>query len=132
MEKRVTGIGGIFFKSQDPQKVRAWYEQHLGIPANEYGSIFAWRDKDDPQKEGTTVWNPFKAETKYFAPSQKDFMFNYRVENLTRLLELLKAEGVEQVGEMETYDYGKFAWIMDCEGNKIELWEPIDEPLKEA
>ena len=129
MEKRVTGIGGIFFKCNDPEKVKQWYTKHLGIPAGQYGAMFEWREKDKPEREATTVWNPFGNNTKYFEPSEKPFMFNYRVENLEELLKALKEEGVEQVGEMQSFDYGKFAWIMDCEGNKIELWEPIDEPL---
>lgn len=131
MEKRVTGIGGIFFKSTDPEKTRQWYAKHLGIPAQEYGAVFTWRDKDDKEKECSTVWNPFKQETKYFSPSDKSFMINYRVENLEELLKVLKEEGVEQVGEMQAFEYGKFAWIMDCEGTKIELWEPIDQPIIE-
>jgi predicted enzyme related to lactoylglutathione lyase len=131
MEKRVTGIGGIFFKCNEPEKVRSWYARHLGIPSNEYGGMFTWRDEHDKEKICTTAWNPFSKDTKYFNPSEKPFMFNYRVENLAELIKALKEEGVEQVGEMETYEYGKFAWILDCEGNKIELWEPIDEPLAE-
>lgn len=129
MEKRVSGIGGIFFKCSDPTKVKEWYSKHLGIKTNEYGGMFTWREEDDKEKIGTTAWNPFASNTKYFNPSEKPFMFNYRVHNLVALLALLKNEGVEQVGELEVYDYGKFAWIMDCDGNKIELWEPIDEPL---
>lgn len=124
MEKRVTGIGGIFFKCDDPKKVKEWYSKHLGIPATEYGAIFMWQGKDEKDKEGMTVWNTFTQSAKKFEPSQKQFMFNYRIENLEELLKALKTEGVEQIGEMESYDYGKFAWIMDCEGNKIELWEP--------
>ena len=105
-----------------------WYKQHLGIDATEYGAMFQWRDKEDSEKLGTTVWSTFKKDSKYFNPSDKDFMFNYRVENLAELLKLLKEEGVQVVGEMEEYDYGKFGWIMDPEGNKIELWEPIEAP----
>ena len=127
--KRVTGIGGVFFKCNDPEKTKQWYDKHLGIPSTEYGGCFFWRDRDNKDKECTTAWSPFKADTKYFAPSEKPFMFNYRVENLVELLKLLKEEGVEQVGEMQEFEYGKFAWIMDCEGNKVELWEPIDEPI---
>ena len=129
MQKRVTGIGGIFFKCDDPEKVKQWYAQHLGIPSTEYGGMFEWREKDEPDRIATTTWSPFSNNTKYFNPSEKPFMFNYRVENLEELLKVLKTEGVEQVGGMETYEYGKFAWIMDCEGNKVELWEPIDQPL---
>jgi len=129
MKKRVTGIGGIFFKCNDPEKTKQWYARHLGIPSNEYGGMFMWRDKDEKEKMGTTTWSPFSSNTKYFNPSEKPFMFNYRVENLEELLVTLKTEGVEQVGEMEVFEYGKFAWIMDCEGNKIELWEPVDQPI---
>jgi predicted enzyme related to lactoylglutathione lyase len=129
MKKRVTGLGGIFFKTQDPEKIKQWYQTHLGLPTNQYGSTFFWREADNSEHLGRTEWSPFKADTQYFAPSQKDFMFNYRVENLVELLEVLKQEGVQIVGEMEEYEYGKFAWILDPEGNKIELWEPIDEVL---
>jgi predicted enzyme related to lactoylglutathione lyase len=131
MEKRVTGIGGIFFKCNDPEKTKQWYAKHLGIPAGQYGAVFEWRDKDDKEKICATAWNTFSATTKHFNPSEKPFMFNYRVDNMEELLKALKAEGVEQVGEMQSFEYGKFAWIMDCEGNKIELWEPIDEPIIE-
>lgn len=129
MQKRVTGIGGIFFKCSDTNKVKEWYSKHLGIKTDEYGGMFTWRDETDKEKICTTAWSPFKQETKYFNPSEKPFMFNYRVENLVDLIALLKLEGIEQVGEIEVYDYGKFGWIMDCDGNKIELWEPIDVPL---
>ncbi|HLP11045.1 MAG TPA: VOC family protein [Flavobacteriales bacterium] len=131
MEKRVTGIGGIFFKCSDTEKVKDWYNKHLGIPTTQWGAMFEWRDKDDKEKMCTTTWSPFSSTTKHFSPSEKPFMFNYRVANLDALLKALKTEGVEQVGEMQTFEYGKFAWIMDCDGNKIELWEPIDEPIIE-
>lgn len=131
MKKRVTGIGGVFFKSSDPEKVKQWYDKHLGIPSSQYGAQFEWRDLDDKDKVCTTAWNPFKENTKYFEPSQKQFMINYRVENLVELLAALKEEGVEQVGELQEFEYGKFAWILDCEGNKIELWEPVDQALKD-
>lgn len=126
MKKRVTGIGGIFFKAKDPDHIKKWYEKHLGFPYDKYGCSFEWRHKG-ADKPGFTAWGPFEMDTKYYDPSKKDFMFNYRVENLEELLKVLKEEGVEVVGEMETYDYGKFGWIMDPEGNKIELWEPVDE-----
>ena len=125
--KRVTGIGGIFFKSNDPKAMREWYAKHLGLPVSEYGTMFEWRHADEPEKKGTTVWNPFKADTKYFEPSGREYMLNYRVENLEWLLGELKKEGVEQVGEMQVYEYGKFAHIVDPEGNKIELWEDTGE-----
>src|SRR5436853_4579200 len=116
--KRVTGIGGIFFKTKDPQKTKEWYNKHLGLNAGEYGGIFEWRYDDDTGRKGQTVWNPFKESTDYFAPSEKQFMINFRVENLEVLLAELKKEGIEQVGEMQSYDFGKFAHIMDPEGNK--------------
>lgn len=127
MKKRVTGIGGVFFKTADPKAQREWYAKHLGIESTEWGATFDWRDSDNPEVKGQTAWNPFKADTKYFEPSTKDYMFNYRVENLVELLEELKKEGIQQVGELQVFDYGKFAHIMDPEGNKIELWEPIGE-----
>lgn len=127
MKKRVTGIGGVFFKSRDPEALRGWYQKHLHIESGEYGALFKWRQHDQPEKEGATAWNPFPEDTSYYQPSKKDFMFNYRVEDLEALLALLKDEGVEIVGEIEEYPYGKFGWIMDPEGNKIELWEPPDE-----
>ncbi|HEX2896484.1 MAG TPA: VOC family protein [candidate division Zixibacteria bacterium] len=124
--KRVTGIGGIFFKCQDPQKVREWYQTHLGLETNQYGSVFEWRQADDSTKKGFSQWSPFKETTKYFEPSTKEFMINYRVENLEALVEELKKEGVTVTDTIETVDYGKFVHIMDIEGNKIELWEPND------
>ena len=122
--KRVTGIGGLFFKTKDPEKVKQWYQKHLGIETDQYGATFSWK-KENGEK-GFTVWSTFKEDTNYFDPGKKDFMFNYRVENLEALLKVLEEEGVTIVGEMEVYEYGKFGWVMDPEGNKIELWEPID------
>ncbi|MEM0995568.1 MAG: VOC family protein [Bacteroidota bacterium] len=127
--KRVTGLGGVFFKCDDPEKVQAWYSKHLDINAGQFGTMFVWRQKDAPDMVGTTTWSTFQADTDYFDPSQKDYMFNYRVDNLVELLKVLEAEGVQIVGEMQEFEYGKFAWIMDPEGNKIELWEPLDMPL---
>lgn len=128
--KRVTGIGGIFFKCDDQKKQSEWYQKHLGIEIEDWGGgIFWWRDFENPEKKCSTSWSTFKKETNYFSPGKKDFMFNYRVENLEELLTALKAEGIDQVGEMQTFEYGKFAWIMDPEGNKIELWEPVDEKV---
>jgi predicted enzyme related to lactoylglutathione lyase len=124
--KRVTGIGGIFFKCKDPKKVSDWYRQHLGIKTNEYGSVFEWYQGADSTKKGFTQWSPFSEKTKYFEPSTKEFMINYRVANLEKLLEELKKEGVNILDSIDTYDYGKFVHILDIEGNKIELWEPND------
>ena len=122
--KRVTGIGGVFFKSADPKKTNEWYIKHLGIDVSDYGANFEWREKDAQEKIGSTAWNSFKQETKYFEPSKKDFMINYRVENLEWLVGELKKEGVTICDNIESYDYGKFVHIMDDDGNKIQLWEP--------
>ncbi|MES2645782.1 MAG: VOC family protein [Bacteroidota bacterium] len=124
--KKVTGIGGIFFKCKDPKKMREWYQTHLGLNTNQYGAVFEWRQGADTTKKGFTQWSPFSETTKYFEPSAKEFMINYRVENLESLIEQLKAEGVIITDKIETYDYGKFVHIIDVEGNKIELWEPND------
>jgi len=124
--KKVTGIGGIFFKCKDPGKMKEWYQKHLGLNTNDYGATFEWREDADSTKKGQTQWSPFPETTKYFAPSTKDFMINYRVENLEKLVDELKKEGVSIVDNIETYDYGKFVHIIDLEGNKVELWEPIE------
>lgn len=124
--KKVTGIGGIFFKCKDPKKVRDWYAKHLGFKTNDYGAVFEWRQGADTTRKGFTQWSPFNDKTNYFLPSTKDFMVNYRVENLTALVADLKKEGVTILDSIESYDYGKFVHIVDIEGNKIELWEPND------
>jgi lactoylglutathione lyase len=125
--KKVTGIGGVFFKSENPKELNKWYEENLGIPMESHGSAsFKSRELENPEKTEVTVWSLFPKDTKYFNPSQQNFMINYRVENLAELLKELKGKGIEQIGEVEEYDYGKFAWISDPEGNKIELWEPKD------
>ena len=124
--KQVTGIGGIFFKCKDPNKLREWYKTHLGLDANQYGANFEWRQADDPTKKGSTQWSPFAETTKYFEPSTKDFMINYRVVNIERLVEQLKKDGVTIVDKIEASEYGKFVHIVDVEGNKVELWEPTD------
>lgn len=124
--KKVTGIGGIFFKCKDANAIREWYKTHLGLDTNQYGANFEWRQEEDPAKKGSTQWSPFAETTKYFEPSTKDFMINYRVENLEALVAQLKTEGVTIVDNIEAYDYGKFVHIIDVEGNKIQLWEPID------
>ena len=124
--KKVTGIGGIFFKCKDPKALRAWYATHLGLNTNAYGAVFEWRQGADTTKKGFSQWSPFKETTKYFEPSTKEFMINYRVDNLEALVEVLKKKGVTVTDTIETFDYGKFVHIMDIEGNKIELWEPND------
>lgn len=128
-KKRVTGIGGIFMKSNDPEYMRNWYNKHLGFNATQYGATFEWLNVENPDEKGTTVWNPFKNNTDYFMPSEKEYMINLRVDDLEWLLAELRKEGIEQVGEMQVYYYGKFAHIIDPEGTKIELWEPVDEKL---
>jgi catechol 2,3-dioxygenase-like lactoylglutathione lyase family enzyme len=125
--KKVTGVGGIFFKSKNPEASRNWYAKHLGLVTNEYGSLFEFREGDDPDKKGYLQWSPFKQETDYFEPSQKEFMINFRVHDLEALAVELKKEGVIICDEIATYEYGKFLHIMDDDGNKIELWEPVDE-----
>ena len=127
--KKVTGIGGIFFKTEDPEKMKKWYSKHLGIESDQYGGLFKWRDLNDKEKVCTTAWGPFTSTTDYFSPSTKDYMFNYRVDDLHGLLEQLKKEGVEVIDKVEEYEYGKFGWVMDPEGRKIELWEPTDGPF---
>lgn len=122
--KKVTGIGGIFFKSQDPSQLREWYNQMLGIEAGPHGAVFQWRQSDNAALAGMTVWNPFPDTTTYFAPSSKDFMVNYIVENLEELVAELRQNGVTIIDEITAYDYGKFVHILDPEGNSLELWEP--------
>ncbi len=125
--KRVTGIGGIFFKSEDPAKIKQWYEKHLGLQTDQWGTNFEWRQADDSTKKGFTQWSPFRESTSYFEPSQKDIMINYRVQDLVWLVDQLEKEGVKVLDEIETHEYGKFVHILDPEGNKIELWEPNDD-----
>ncbi|HEX8514631.1 MAG TPA: VOC family protein [Bacteroidia bacterium] len=124
--RKVTGIGGIFFKCKDPKQIKEWYQLHLGLKMDAYGTSFEWREGTDSSKYGFTQWGAFNEKTKYFLPSTKEFMINYRVTDLKRLAEMLKAEGVTITDTIETVEYGKFLHIMDPEGNKIELWEPVD------
>lgn len=123
---KVTGIGGIFFFSEDPERAREWYAENLGLAVNEYGSSFEFRNANRPEEINYLQWSPFKKGDEYFAPSKKEFMINYRVQNIEGLVEKLRANGVTIVDSIETFDYGKFVHIMDHEGNKIELWEPVD------
>ena len=125
--KKVTGIGGIFFKTKDPGKMKDWYGKNLGLTTNEYGSVFEFRKSEAPNEKAYSVWSPFKDDTDYFEPSEKEFMINYRVENIEKLVANLKEAGVTICDEIETYEYGKFVHILDPENNKIELWEPVDE-----
>lgn len=123
--KRVTGIGGIFFKARDPQALGAWYRDHLGIDVAEWGgAAFRWNSPDNPGGSGTTIWSPFKADTDYFAPGTASFMVNYRVADLHALLAVLREEGCEVEEKTEESEFGKFGWVIDPEGNKVELWEP--------
>ncbi len=124
--KKVTGIGGIFFKCKDPKSLREWYKTHLGLNTNQYGAVFEWRQGADSSQKGFTQWSPFNEKTKYFEPSTREFMINYRVDDLVGLIEELKKMGVTITDKIETAEYGKFVHILDLEGNKIELWEPND------
>lgn len=123
-DKKVTGIGGIFFKCKEPKKVKEWYKTHLGFNTDQYGARFEWQDGTDTTKKYSLQWSPFSEKTKYFDPSTKEFMINYTVDNLTSLVTELKKDSVTILDTMETYEYGKFIHIMDIEGNKIELYEP--------
>ena len=125
--KKVTGIGGVFFKCADAKGMNEWYAKNLGVPAGEYGATFEWRQDEDPSKKGSTSWSTFPQDTKYFNPSDKPFMINYRVEDLVALVEELRKENITIVDEIADYDYGKFVHVLDPEGNIIELWEPKDE-----
>ena len=125
--KKVTGIGGIFFKSSDPVKIKEWYHKHLGLTIDAYGSPFEFRSASNPEEINYLQWSPFEKDTKYFEPSKKDFMINYRVDDLESLIEELQKQGVTLCDEIQSFDYGKFIHIMDPDGNKIELWEPVDE-----
>lgn len=130
--KRVQGIGGIFFKAQDPGQLQAWYDKHLGIGplahspwgADDPASLFEWRDSDDPQRKCYTVFGLFPADTDYFKPGTQPYMVNFRVDDLDAVLTQLREEGIQQHGEIRSFDYGRFARIIDPEGNPIELWQP--------
>ena len=125
--KKVTGLGGVFFKCDNPQLMNEWYAKNLGLPTSEYGATFEWSEADDPSKKGSTSWSTFPQDTKYFNPSAKPFMINYRVENIVSLVEELRKDNVTIIDEIAEYDYGKFVHILDPEGNIIELWEPVEE-----
>ena len=124
--QRVTGIGGIFFKANNVKQQREWYKNHLGIEYadKDGGASFYWREDEHPEKRGFTVWSIFPSDTKYFDSSTAPFMMNFRVANLDALVKQLESEGVKIVGGIEEYEYGRFAWVMDPEGNRVELWEP--------
>lgn len=122
--KKVTGIGGIFFKCKDPKALKEWYKTHLGIDSSEYGVTFDWKEAAEAHPTGSITWSPTSETTDYFEPSTKEFMINYTVDDLEALVEELKKEDVKILDEMAVYDFGKFIHIMDPEGNKVELWEP--------
>jgi len=128
---KVTGIGGIFFFSDNPDETKEWYSKNLGLEVNEWGSSFEFRNANHPDEINYLQWSPFMKGSEYFAPSEKEFMINYRVQNIEGLVTNLKANGVTIVDEIETFEYGKFVHIMDSEGNKIELWEPVDTVFTE-
>lgn len=122
---RVTGIGGIFFKAKDPAALGAWYKTHLGIDVQEWGgAAFDWKGPANPDGSGTTVWSLFPPDTEHFAPSTAPFMVNYRVADLRALLEVLRNEGCNVLDKVDDSEFGKFGWVIDPEGNKVELWEP--------
>jgi len=125
-QNKVTGIGGIFFKCDNPQDMRNWCKDQLGLVTNEYGSLFEFREVDKPKSKAYLQWSPMEKDTTYFEPSKKAFMINFRVQNIEALAEELKASGVTVLDEIESFEYGKFVHILDPENNKIELWEPVD------
>lgn len=126
---RVTGVGGIFFKSENPEEIKKWYGENLGLAINEYGSVFEFRNANRPDEINYLQWSAFPDSTEYFEPSEKKFMINYRVHNIEELVKRLEKNGVAIIDDIVEYDYGKFVHILDPEGNKIELWEPKDSVL---
>ncbi len=128
---RVTGIGGIFFRSADPGQINKWYGHNLGLAIDDFGSPFEFRNANNPEEINYLRWSPFEEETEYFLPSEKDFMINYRVQNIEGLVRKLRNNGVTILDTIAAFEYGKFIHIMDPEGNKIELWEPNDSFLTE-
>jgi predicted enzyme related to lactoylglutathione lyase len=126
MNKKVTAIGGVFFKCKNPEAQMQWYAHHLGISMDKYGTSFEWRHTNDMDAKGYTAWSPFSSDTDYFGDATQQYMINYRVENLEALVAQLKTEGVTIIDDIATYEYGKFVHILDGEGNRVELWEPDD------
>lgn len=123
--ERVRGIGGIFFKSKDPKALSSWYAENLGVPLEPWGgAVFQWREHEGEGQDAYTVWSPFKADTTYFAPSESSFMINFRVDDLDKMLEQLRRNGVSVDDRREDSEHGRFGWAMDPDGNRIELWEP--------
>jgi len=127
--ERVTGIGGVLFKTEDPKAMREWYAQNLGIAAEEWGAVFEWRENDDPSKVGQTAWSPMKADSTYFDPTTAPFMLNYRVRDLDAMLAQLRAAGAWVDEKVSDSEFGKFGWARDPEGRRFELWQP---PANEA
>ena len=123
---RVTGIGGIFFHSKNPKETNEWYRKNLGLVIDQWGSPFEFRNANRPEEINYLRWSPFDEKTDYFKPSEKQFMINYRVNDMEGLVKKLRDNGVTIVDDIQEFEYGKFVHIMDNEGNKIELWEPID------
>lgn len=126
IKPKVTGIGGIFFKTKDPEATRKWYGKHLGLAIDDYGSAFEFRNANKPDEINYLRWGTFADTTDYFDPSEKEFMVNYRVNNLEALVDELRESGITFTDSIQSYEYGKFIHLMDPEGNKIELWEPVD------
>jgi predicted enzyme related to lactoylglutathione lyase len=126
LSPKITGVGGIFFKCKDPEQIKEWYARNFGLKTDEYGALFEFRKTDEPDTKAFLQWSPFSDKTGYFAPSEKEFMINYRVTAIEELVENLKKNGVTVLDSIESFEYGKFVHILDPEGNKIELWEPID------
>lgn len=122
--KRATGIGGVFFRADRPEALRAWYAKHLGLPMKDHGAEITWREFDDPGRTAYTLWSPFPRDTKYFGDKRTDFMLNFRVADLEALLRTLRDEGVTVEDRVAAHEYGRFAWTRDPEGNRVELWEP--------
>lgn len=123
--KRVTGIGGIFFKAKDPEGMRAWYKTHLGVDVQDWGgAAFSWSGDDGKPTGGSTIWSISAMDSNTYAPSSAPFMINYRVPDVDALLAALREEGCNVMGDSEDSEYGKFGWVLDPEGNKVELWQP--------
>ncbi|RKZ13732.1 VOC family protein [bacterium] len=129
--KRVTGIGGVFIKSRNPDVLKAWYRTHLGLDIQDWGGVaFQWSTPENPNPDGTTVWSVFEESSQYFAPSKAPFMVNYRVEDLHAVLDALRSEGCDVDEKTEESEFGKFGWVMDPDGNRVELWEPPLGPIE--
>ena len=131
-EQKVVGVGGVFFKSENPEETKKWYEENLGLPTDQYGTMFKSRDIDNPDEINYLQWSPFDKDTDYFDPSKKEFMINYRVQNIEDFVKVLKEKGITVLDEITEYgEIGKFVHIIDPEGNKIELWEPSKLTVKD-